>query len=61
MSQTQQAVTYTDAQLHARACVRCGTEDGPLERNGYVETETRPGVRLPWAVVACPDHLGAER
>ena len=52
--------TYTRAQLHGHACVVCGGEDGPLERNGYVDVETRPGVVLPWAVVAHPEHLAVE-
>lgn len=49
---------YTDAQLHAHACIVCGTEDGPLQRNGHVKVESRPGQSLAWAVVACPAHWG---
>lgn len=51
---------YSDDQLHGRACIECGGEDGELVRAGYVETESRPGVRLPWAVVAHPDHRGPQ-
>ena len=52
--------SYTHAQLHGQACIVCGGEDGPLERSGYVEVETRPGVVLPWVVVAHPRHGGVE-
>jgi hypothetical protein len=54
--QTEAAPPYTDAQLHARACVRCGRSDGELLPARHVRTEDRPGTPLVWAVVACPNH-----
>jgi hypothetical protein len=50
------AQTYSDNQLHARACIRCGRSDGELFAAGHVRTEVRPGQRLVWAVVACGEH-----
>ncbi|QMU76003.1 hypothetical protein GXW83_09900 [Streptacidiphilus sp. PB12-B1b] len=50
---------FTDAQLHARACIVCGRPSGELLRAGHVRTEVRPGEHLVWAVVACPEHRGA--
>lgn len=52
---------YTDDQLHSRACIRCGRDDGELLAAGHVRTETRPGQHLVWPVAACPEHqAGAE-
>jgi hypothetical protein len=51
---------YTQAQLNARACVRCGSEEGTLLPDGHVRTEVRPGQSLVWAVVACASHLEAD-
>lgn len=48
---------YTDAQLHALACIRCGRTDGELLPAGHVRTECRPGQHLVWPVVACSAHL----
>jgi hypothetical protein len=47
-------IRVTSEQLHARACVRCGREDGYLAPAGHVHTPTSPGqAPLGWAVVAC--------
>lgn len=48
----------TRAQKDGRACIDCGSESGPLVRAGYVYTRNGDGGRLPWAVVACPEHQG---
>jgi len=53
-------VQYTDAQLHAHACVLCGRDDSELLPAGHVRTEVRPGQTLVWAVAACPDHQSGE-
>lgn len=50
---------YTYDQLHGRACIVCGRDDGELLPDGHVTTEDRPGCPLPWAVAACPSHQGA--
>ena len=50
--------TPTYAQLHEKACIDCGTETGPFTSAGYVYTRSLGGGRLPWAVVACPEHIG---
>ena len=47
----------TLVRLQGRACITCCTTTGPLVPAGYVET-TSCGAVLPWAVVACPIHLG---
>lgn len=50
---------YTRAQLHARACIRCGREDGELRPNGHVDIPVRPGeTPLRYPVVACLDDWG---
>jgi hypothetical protein len=49
-------MVYSDAQLHALACIVCGRGDRELLGAGHVRTETWPGEYLVWAVVACPDH-----
>lgn len=55
-TQQQQAPpSYTDAQLHALACIVCGRADGELLPDGHVHTEGLGG----WAVAACPEHQGA--
>lgn len=51
---------YSHAQLHALACHVCGEESGPLSTAGHIAIENRPGQMLPWTLVACPEHLGAE-
>ncbi len=58
MSEKQQAPAYSDEQLHGYACIQCGRTDG-LSPAGYLPIENRPGQHLPWAVVACPEHIGA--
>ena len=58
MSDSQQAASpYTDAQLHALACIRCGRENGELLAAGHVKTPSWPGEHLTWAVAACPNCL----
>ena len=47
---------YTDAQLHAKACIYCGRGDGELLPAGHIRVENRPGQMLPWPVAACPGH-----
>jgi len=47
---------YSDAQLHALACIVCGRHDSELLSAGHVRTEVRPGQDLVWAVTACPEH-----
>ena len=58
MNAAQGAVApiYTEAQLHAEACIRCGRAGDDLLPAGHVRTEVRPGQDLVWAVVACPEH-----
>jgi hypothetical protein len=51
---TATAQAYSDDQLHARACIVCGTADGGLLSAGHVKTPNRPGEHLVWAVAACP-------
>ena len=51
---------YTDAQLHALACIACGRTGVDLIPAGYVRTEDRPGTPLMWAVAVCPDHQAWE-
>lgn len=46
--------TYTDAQLHERACIVCGRADGELLPDGHVQVEGIGG----YAVAACPDCQG---
>ena len=46
---------YTDAQLHAQACIVCGETDAELLPAGHVRTEGRPGTHLVWAITACAD------
>ncbi|MFD7982129.1 hypothetical protein ACFV4M_01950 [Kitasatospora indigofera] len=45
----------SDGQLHERACVVCGTEQGPFVPAGHRYTPTS-GAALGWAVVACAAH-----
>ena len=55
---------YTDAQLHALACITCGRTDSELQPSGHVRTESCPGQYLVWAVATCPEHrtgAGARR
>lgn len=52
------AASYTDDQLHQRACISCGRSDGELLPAGHVETGTGEG-RLTWAVSAHPEHQEA--
>jgi hypothetical protein len=55
MSDSQQmASPYTDAQLHARACITCGRTD-ELRSSGHVQTPNGPSEHLVWAVAACLD------
>ncbi len=54
-------MVYSDAQLHALACIVCGRGDRELLAAGHVRTEVRPGQHLVWAVVACPDHQDGAR
>lgn len=49
----------TLVRLQGRACITCGTTGGRLLPAGYVET-TSCGAVLPWAVVACPIHVGEQ-
>jgi hypothetical protein len=57
MPKVQHAVgAFTDAQLHALACIVCAKDDGGLLPNGHVQTQARPGEPLTWAVAACPEH-----
>ena len=50
---------YTRAQLDARACIQCGSEEGELVPAGHVQHEIRPGQPLGYAVVAHLHHLWA--
>ncbi len=50
------APVYTEAQLHALACIACGKDDRELTPAGYVHVENHPGQLLPWPVAVCPDH-----
>ena len=45
----------TDGQLHGKACVTCGAEQGPFVAAGHRYTPTS-GAALGWAVVACATH-----
>jgi hypothetical protein len=47
---------YTDAQLHALACIVCGTNDVDLFPADYEYTEDSEGGLLGWPVVACLEH-----
>jgi hypothetical protein len=58
--QTGAAPPYSDAQLHALACIACGRDDVELIPAGYLLVENHPGQLLPWPVAVCPDHLGWE-
>ncbi|MFC5910235.1 hypothetical protein [Streptacidiphilus monticola] len=52
----------TRAQLHAEACIDCGTTEGPLTPVGHVFTPGRErGSQLGWAVVACRRCAGGEQ
>lgn len=46
----------TPNQLHAQACIVCGTTEEPLLPAGHVYTKARGGGQLGWAVVACAKH-----
>jgi hypothetical protein len=46
----------TDAQLHAKACIDCGSPSGPFSSAGYVYTRSG-AARLGWAVVTCVKHV----
>ncbi len=59
VSGVQVGPQYSEAQLHARACIVCDRVDGALFANGHVAVEVRPGENLVWAVVACPEHQGS--
>ncbi|MFD0405641.1 hypothetical protein [Kitasatospora sp. NPDC127116] len=49
------AIPPTRAQLHERACIHCGSEDGELVPSGHYPMTTRRGFApLGWAVVAHP-------
>jgi len=56
---TYRRLSVTSEQLHGLACVHCNDVKGPFTGTGHVRTQTRPGEYLVWAVVACPDHMGA--
>lgn len=58
MSDEQQTTIYTHDQLHALACIVCGTAEQPLQRSGHVTVEVRPNQPLTWAVATCPQHRG---
>ncbi len=47
----------TDEQLHAKACITCGSTAAPLTAAGHRHTPTGAHTApLGWAVVACADH-----
>jgi hypothetical protein len=51
-------LSYTDDQLHERACIVCGKDDGELLPAGHVQTEGVDGNILTWAAAACPSCKG---
>jgi len=53
-------LSVTSEQLHGLACAHCNDVKGPLAPAGHMRTENRPDEYLVWAVVACPDHSGAQ-
>lgn len=58
-NQESEPVRYTRAQLDARACIQCGSDEGELIPAGHVQHEIRPGQPLGYAVVAHLHHLRA--
>jgi hypothetical protein len=58
-TQEPEQVAPTRAQKDGRACIDCGSTHGPFTAAGYVYTRSVDGGRLPWAVVACPEHTVA--
>lgn len=55
-----QRMLVTAAQLNGRACIVCGAENRPLRAAGYALTPPDGPGRLPWPVVACPEHSDLE-
>lgn len=50
--------TVSQAQLHGKACIRCGDARGLLVPSGFRYTACGDSGELAWAVVACAQHLG---